>query len=225
VKFGQDITLRPEGKERGLKLRRNFGEGYSIEGIKKRILANTRPQREAVRQKPPPKHIRFTGKLNPTRKITGLRALYFHYLYKMGLLPKRRVPNPKRVYFLFREDIRFVRNISRETRLLVAKRIDTAEQLAAHKGGLTNKIISLSSDRKRLRCKARGIQDEEKLPATKTEIADLSKQIAELRREVRLCEGIETRSAGMKEKIRKSAEEQKSRRKEDKKHDLFRGRR
>ena len=44
IKFGQDITLRPQGKDRGLKLCRNFGEDYSIEKIRKRILANMRPQ-------------------------------------------------------------------------------------------------------------------------------------------------------------------------------------
>lgn len=30
-KFGKDITIRPKGRERGLKLKRNFGENYSLE--------------------------------------------------------------------------------------------------------------------------------------------------------------------------------------------------
>ena len=33
-KFGKDITIRPEGRERGLKLKRNFGENYSLEAIR-----------------------------------------------------------------------------------------------------------------------------------------------------------------------------------------------
>jgi hypothetical protein len=224
VKYGQDITLRPEGKNRGLKLLRNFGEDYSIEGIRKRILANTRPQRRVIPAEPPPKHIRVIGKLNTARKITGLRALYFSYLYKMGVLPKRKEPNPKRVYFLFREDIRFIQNIAKETRLLVKHGIDTAEQLTAHKDGLTQRVISLSSTRKHLRYQARGIRDEEKLSAVKIEIAGLSTEIGELRREVRLCEDIEKRSADMTEKIRIAAEEQKSIGKESKQHESFRGR-
>ena len=44
--------------------------------------------------------------------MTGLRALYFYYLYRMGVLPKTREPNPKRVYFLFREDIRHMQDIA-----------------------------------------------------------------------------------------------------------------
>ena len=225
IKYGQDITVRPEGKERGLKLLRNFGEDYSIDGIRKRILANTRPQRLIIPPEPPPNHIRFTCRPDTARKITGLRALYFSYLYKMGVLPKRREPNPRRVYFLFREDIRFINNITKETRLLVSCGIDTIEQLAAHKDGLSQRVVSLSSARKRLRYQVRSIRDEDKLSAAKSEIAALSGQIGELRMEVRLCEDIEKRSAEMREKIRIAAEEQKSIGKESKQHESLRGRR
>jgi hypothetical protein len=225
IKYGQDITVRPEGKERGLKLLRNFGEDYSIVGIRKRILANTRPQRLIIPPEPPQVHIRFTCRPDTARKITGLRALYFSYLYKMGVLPKRREPNPRRVYFLFREDIRFINNITKETRLLVSCGIDTIGQLAAHKDGLSQQVVSLSSARKRLRYQVRSIRDEDKLSAAKSEIAALSGQIGELRMEVRLCEDIEKRSAEMREKIRIAAEEQKSTGKESKQHESLRGRR
>jgi hypothetical protein len=133
IKFGKDITLRPEGKDRGLKLLRNFGEDYSIESIRRRILANTRPARRVIPADRPPRQARFAGNSKKVRKMTGLRALYFYYLYKMGVLPKTREPNPKRVYFLFREDIRHIQAISRETRLLAAHGIDTLAQLRAYK--------------------------------------------------------------------------------------------
>lgn len=38
IKFGKDITVRPEGRERGMKLARNFGEEYTMEAIRRRIL-------------------------------------------------------------------------------------------------------------------------------------------------------------------------------------------
>ena len=43
IKFGKDITIRPEGRERGLKLKRNFGEEYSLESIRRRILEEDPP--------------------------------------------------------------------------------------------------------------------------------------------------------------------------------------
>ncbi len=132
IKFGKDITLRPPGKDRGLKLYRNFGGDYSIERIRDRILANTRPQRRIIPAPAPPRRMRVTGNLNMANRNTGrqpgsgFRALYFSYLYKMGAWPKQRRQSPERVYFLFREDIRFIQNIARETRLLVKHGIDTS---------------------------------------------------------------------------------------------------
>ncbi|MCL1829774.1 MAG: relaxase/mobilization nuclease domain-containing protein [Oscillospiraceae bacterium] len=225
IKFGKDITLCPPGKDRGLKLCRNFGEDYSIESIRNRILANTRPDRRIIPAENPPRQVHFTGDLKKARKITGLRALYFYYLYKMGVLPKERKPPPNAVYFLFREDIRFIQNITNETRLLVKHGIDTAEQLTAYKDGLTREIISLAGNRKKLRYQARSIKDEDKLAAVKSDIAVLSENIGKLRQEVRLCEDIEKRSADMKEKIRKAAEDEKSNGKELNKHEPFRRRR
>lgn len=39
VKVGKDITVRPYDRPHGRKLARNFGEGYSLENIRRRILA------------------------------------------------------------------------------------------------------------------------------------------------------------------------------------------
>lgn len=232
IKFGKDISLRPPGKERGLKLCRNFGEDYSIESIRTRILANTRPQRRIIPAEKMPRKMKFAGKLNTARRITGyqpgsgLRALYFSYLYKMGALPKKRQQSPERVYFLFREDIRFIQNIARETRLLVKHSIDTTGQLSAHRDGLAAKISALSENRKRLRQQVRRTHDPDEQAGIRSEISALSVQIGGLRREVRLCEDIETRSADMRDKIRRAAEEQdKSQGKEINRDEPFRRRR
>ena len=165
IKFGKDITVRPPGKDSGLKLYRNFGEDYSLESIQSRILANTRPQRRIIPPPQPPKQVRFTGNLKAARKMTGLRALYFYYLYKMGVLPKKRQQSPEQVYFLFREDIRKMRNFEQEIRLLAKHKIDTGEQLAAYKESLTTEMTALSGDRKRLRYQVRSIGDENRVPA------------------------------------------------------------
>ena len=43
VKVGKDITVRPYDRPHGRKLARNFGEAYSLENIRRRILAQSRP--------------------------------------------------------------------------------------------------------------------------------------------------------------------------------------
>jgi hypothetical protein len=151
IKAGKDISVRPPGKERFVRLARNFGEDYAIEGIRRRLLAQSRPERTIIPPDPPPKRARLIGNLHTARKVTGLRALYFYYLYRMGAIPKRREPNPKQAYFLFREDIRHMQDMAREIRLMAKHGIDTAEQLTAYKDGAAKQITELSATRKHLR--------------------------------------------------------------------------
>jgi hypothetical protein len=137
VKVGKDISVRPPGKERFVRLMRNFGEGYSLEAIKKRILDN-RMKIPAPPKKSPPLvvlHCRMRGPLSRARKITGWRALYFQYLYKMGILPHKKTPYQKhrKVHFLLREDIIKLKQFDEETRLLWREKIDTPEQLLSFK--------------------------------------------------------------------------------------------
>ena len=76
IKVGKDITVRPYDRPHGRKLVRNLGEDYSLENIRKRILAQRRPQRVET---PEPRRCRLLGDLKQARKVTGFRALYFHY--------------------------------------------------------------------------------------------------------------------------------------------------
>lgn len=130
IKTGKDISVRPPGKERFVRLIRNFGDDYSIGAIRRRILAQSRPERPAPEPSRKIRQYRVNGSLQTARKITGFRALYLYYCYLLGIFPKDRTrASPKRLHFLLREDLRKLDAISEETKLLVRKRIDTAEQL------------------------------------------------------------------------------------------------
>lgn len=133
IVFGKDITVRPKGKERGLKLQRNFGAEYSLDRLRKRILETSSPKKIQRTIYTSTKKVQTKSCLTHGRKHTGLRAVYFVYLYKMGVLPKKREPNTQRVYFLYREDIRFLARISAEAQLLAKHKIDTLEELFLHK--------------------------------------------------------------------------------------------
>ncbi|MCL2300442.1 MAG: relaxase/mobilization nuclease domain-containing protein, partial [Firmicutes bacterium] len=97
VKRGEDITVRAAGRDRGLKLQRNFGPEYSIEGIRRRILEQSRPRRP---EPEPTRQVRvfiLRGTFRHTRRLKGFRALYFQYLYLLGKLPKHRPRPPEKV--------------------------------------------------------------------------------------------------------------------------------
>ena len=97
IKVGKDITVRPPNYPRGRKLTRNFGEEYSLESIRRRILAQSHPQRT---HRPQPQRCRLHGDLKQARKVTGFRALYFHYCYLLGVFPKKQNRQPRRASYV-----------------------------------------------------------------------------------------------------------------------------
>lgn len=50
MKVGKDISVRPPGKERFVRLMRNFGEDYSLDNIRRRIISQSRPERKNPEQ-------------------------------------------------------------------------------------------------------------------------------------------------------------------------------
>lgn len=224
IKFGKDITLRAEGRDRGMKLARNLGEEYTIESIRRRILTQNVKKQPSPTLSPEKKTyvIRVHGDLHRARKIGGLRGLYLHYCYLLGILPKNRQPiSPKQVHILFREDLLKLDTVSKETRLLCHYRIDTTEQLFSLKEDLLGKMGQLADERKHLRYQSRSVRDSEKLSEVKAEISGLTKRIGELRKEVALCDGIAARSGVVKEKL-ETVRQETRKEKEGKSHEHIR---
>lgn len=227
IKIGKDISVRPQGKERFVRLVRNFGEEYSIENIRRRILSQYIPERPIAEPERKTRHYRMQGSMKSARKITGFRALYFHYCYKLGIFPKDRPQNRKRLHFLLREDLLKLNNISQEVRLLVRNKIDTAEQLSLYKNGLEVQIQKLSAERKALYKKQRTVkcQSDPKLAeAVKKEIDGLTEQLKALRREVHLCDDIAKRSGVITEKLKAVREDEQTQGKEKQQNEHIRRR-
>lgn len=222
VKVGKDISVRPPGKERFVRLARNFGEEYTLGGIRRRILEQTRAARPLPEPAPKPQHYRVSGNWQSRKKVTGFRALYFHYCYLLGVFPRQKTQDRKRLHFLLREDLIKLDAITQEARLLAEHRIDTAQQLSSYQSELESRIADVTSQRKQLYRKLRTVavkSDEAASAEVSTAIATLSKELSQLRREVKLCSDIAARSGILPERIQ---EIQKSQRKEQNEHDQFR---
>ena len=225
VKVGKDISVRPPGKDRFVRLARNFGEDYTLESIRIRILEQSRPARPLPEPAPKIKRYRLSGNWKDRKKVTGFRALYLHYCYLLGVFPKTRQQNKRRLHFLLREDLIKLDAITQEARLLGTNHIDTAQQLSSYKENLETRIDSLTMLRKQLYRRQRTVavkSDEAASQQVKTEIDSLSKELKQLRWEVKLCSDIEIRSGIMQEHIKAVREDEESQRKEQKEHDQLR---
>lgn len=227
IKTGRDISVRPPGKERFVRLARNFGEDYTVDGIQKRILEQTHRILPEPRLKPKAYQTKLKVDFRKAKKITGFRALYLHYCYLLGYFPKEKKKNNKRIHFLLREDLIRLDAITKEARLLAAHRIDTAEQLFCYKSELENRAAILTAERKRLYKQQRTVavrSDAERSSAVRAQIAAFSRDLATIRKEVMLCEDIALRSSVMKAKIRAVCDESKNQGKETNRDEQFRRR-
>jgi hypothetical protein len=221
VKTGvKHLAVRPPGKERFIRLR-SIGDEYTEENIKQRILqSRAPPKRRETLSEPKPKRVRgfVRGSIRSTRKITGLQALYLHYLYKMGILPRSRA-SPKRAHFLLREDLRHLDEIIAQTKLLCAHRIVNTEQLSLYQTSLEARIITLSDTRKTEYNRIRHCGNANQIDIHKQRIAELSGQIKALRKEVSLCTGILARTDAMRNTLEQVKQEEKKKRKEELAHE------
>lgn len=92
----------PPGKSNYFRLYKLKDDGsYDEEHIKARILENKNVRYESIQPTLTVKRFVLKGDLNKQRKLTGFRALYFKYMYMMGILPKNN-PHPKESTFIKR---------------------------------------------------------------------------------------------------------------------------
>ncbi len=113
------ITLQPPGKERSVRFK-TLGRNYTPEAICRRILTPKRIRKTWINLSF--SRARLKGK--SSRKLTGLRALYFSYLYKMGILRKK----PRRT--AARADIRRLDKLLAQLKFIRENGLQSREQLA-----------------------------------------------------------------------------------------------
>ena len=178
VRMGRkDPVLRPSGKERFVRFK-TLGKRYTPEAIQTRILY-PRSYRPYVENPPTIQHGRLrSGK--PRRKLTGLRALYYRYLYELGALPRK----PRRPSYAVRQDAYKLDQRIRQMEFLSKHNIDTLEQLETHRKALQTEIGQLQTKRKQL----------PKTDDVQSQCESVNTALKQLRQEERLCRKIAEQS-------------------------------
>lgn len=179
---GKYFTLKPPGRDRPVRFK-TLGEHYTPEAIRRRIL-EPKPFLPAGK-KSRRRKLRTGGK--PMRKLTGLRALYLSYLYKMGALPRK----PFRSSFAVREDIRRLDKRIEQMKFLSEHRIDSREQLAALEKETEIEISEL------LRKRRMSYRENADPP----DIVVLNERLRVLRNTAKLCREIAEQSAEMEKRM------------------------
>ena len=145
VRMGRKYPiLRPPEKERFVRFK-TLGKRYTPEVIQNRLLY---PQfdRCFVENSPRVQYSRLHSGKKPRRKLTGLRALYYRYLYELGALPRK----PCRPSYAVRQDAHKLDQRIRQMEFLSKHNIDTLAQLETYRQAKQGEIVQLTAERKSL---------------------------------------------------------------------------
>lgn len=195
------LSVRRTNRKRNTRIERVFGEEYSLQRINERIF-----ETESVRV-PFPEARTLKGKykfnsknknkIRNKRKVTGIRALYFHYCYLLKVYPKKK----RRISKELREEIKKMDKISNEVRFLCRNNIQTDQELFSFKESFNNERKKLISTRCKLYKKKSKTNSKEEQIKINEELNQIKQQLKELNYKKELIEDIETRIPRIKEII------------------------
>ena len=125
LRFGKKyISLKHKDSKRAFRLQNLTKDGsYEMENILIRIYQKKTAHFEEPRHT---NKIILKGNLKNTKKITGFRALYFRYLYLLGVLPKHSTKKKKKkIHPLIKRDLLKLDQITEEVTFMGKKHINT----------------------------------------------------------------------------------------------------
>ena len=194
MQFGRKYPiLQPPDKTRPVRFK-TLGTRYTPQAIRNRILY---PRWRYPTERPQPNvwRGRLHGAYRKARKLTGLRALYYRYLYELGALPRK----PQRPSYVVRQDIRSLDKRIRQMEFLAHRGIDTLGQLDDYRQEREKTVADLLAERRQLH---RAEPDD----AVQARLAQITQILKPLRRDIRLCRQIAVQSVQMQERLRQRTE-------------------
>ena len=180
---GKFLRIKPYGYNKFFRLDK-LGAGYTEEDIEARIRNNAR-----ARQWTPMPYYQPTLREKPT----GLYALYLHYCYLLGAIPKVIPKNPE-AYAAIKDDVRRARMYSEQAKFLGKYFLDTKDDLIQHALKVRAQMDVLYKERQKLRNKMRWMKDPAEMQPIREQIFAISDKLKSLRKEYAMCKDIYDRS-------------------------------
>ena len=204
VRMGRKYpVLRPPGKERFVRFK-TLGKRYTPEAIQTRILY-PRSYRLYVENPPTIQHGRLHSGKKPHRKLTGLRALYYRYLYELGALPRK----PSRPSYAVRQDAYKLDQRIRQMEFLSKNNIDTLAQLETYRQAKLGEIVQLTAERKSLY----------KTNPDSPRIQQVNTALKQLRQEERLCRKIAEHSLEVQQHLTEARRDRAAQQQREQEHE------
>lgn len=181
-----------------------LGEDYTLGRIQERLRQNTyevQSNQPMYQRITPQKQRNYhcTCNLKRAPKITGFRALYLHYLYLLGIVPKEK---HKPLSPAMREELRKLDRYMEQFHFLYREGLNTASEVYDF---IERKKVVFGErlqDRDKINNRLRRCYEPESIETLKSERDALTQDISATRKQIRLADAVLKRLPSMKKNIR-----------------------
>lgn len=147
----------------------------------------------------PQKYI-FKGSFATVKKITGLKALYLYYCYRLGYLPKKKQHKPLSPEM--KEAWRKIDRYSNQVILISKYNLDDTDKVKQFINDNKEQIITITNQRNQIYNKLRRCKDTDKIASLKSDRDRCSVKLKRLRTEIKTANTILTDIEGIKQNIK-----------------------
>lgn len=219
------LSVRREPYKRNIRVERAFGEDYSLENIKRRILENDYIRQEKIIPYMVIRHRRFTTRDRIRRKYKpkGIVALYYYYRYLIKLYTRNNTQyklTPK-----MREEVKKMDEYSERIRFLCKYKIETMSDIDNVKEKKQEELQKILNARNRLYYKRQKLDNESEKDSVTKEIIDVTSVLQKVRKEIKLCDEIYDKVPKMKEQLKELNDKEKQKIKEKEQENKKKGKR
>ncbi len=179
------LTIRRQPYKKNIRVP-NYGDDYTEEKIIERIKVEKITRVPFLNEFSKNKYYRSYD--YKREKPKGIYALYLHYCYLLNVIPKSKPY--KKLPATLREDSRKLDQISNETKLLVSENLITDEQFFLFKENKQKELNNLLEEREKLYYEFSNKTNKNEM---NNRLDEIKPKIKELRRVIKLCDGIEER--------------------------------
>jgi len=202
-------TIKRIGNKKATRMFR-LGDEYNHRRVLERIEEHNRFENyhnyRIFMEETKPKYIRprpmtFRGSFKRTRKVTGLRALYLYYCYRLGYLPKKKQHKPLSPEM--REAWRRIDRYSENIRLICKHDFKNTDEVQQFIDSNTEQIKTLEKERNRIRARMNRTNDPDEKEKYKSKRDDITTVLIGIRKDNDTAKHILEDSPKIKEDIAK----------------------
>lgn len=201
-------TIRSVNDSRNTRLK-TLGENYDWNSIVEQI--NTQDgfalfpafnefKKESKTKYVKPTKYTFIGSITSIKKVTGLKALYLYYCYRLGYLPKNNQHKPLSPEM--KQAWRRIDKLSNQVRLISKCNLNDTDDVQQFINNNNEQIILITNHRNQIYNKLRRCKDTNKILNLKSERDICTNQLMKLRKEIKTADAILTDTDEMKKNIK-----------------------